>query len=148
MEPPTTDIPNVIRRLPRFKRTAGVMDVAVQDRDREILKLAYEYRFISSRQIQRLIPGSDQVLLRRFQKLFHAGYLDRLYAVNEPMLYALGDKGADELVLYAGIDRGKIDWGQKNREAGERYILHVRMIGNFRETLTLAVRQMPQRFCQ
>jgi len=132
-------------RLPRYQRTPGEMSVRLQDRDREILKLVYDYRFLSSRQIQRLVAGSDQLILRRLQKLFHAGYLDRIKTTNnDVMLYALGNKGADELTLFTDFDRGRIDWASKNREAGERYLLHIRMIGNFRETLTLAMRKRPE----
>jgi hypothetical protein len=131
------------RRRPRYKRTTSDDDLGLrlQDRDREMLTLVYSYRFLSSQQIQRLVEGSDQVLLRRLQKLYHAGYLDRLKTSNnEAILYALGNKGADELTLHAGLDRGRIDWTAKNRAAGERYLAHILMVGRFRETLTLAVR--------
>jgi DNA-binding HxlR family transcriptional regulator len=134
------------KRLPRYKRTADEeLSLRLQGRDREILKLVHDYRFLSSRQIQRLMPGSDQVILRRLQKLFHLGYLDRVRTTsnNEAMLYALGNKGADELTLWYGIDRGRIDWTTKNREAGERYLHHICMIGRFRETLTLATWERP-----
>lgn len=138
MDPSTT-------RLPRYKRTStDTPPLRLQDRDREILTLIYDYRFLTSRQVQRLVSGSDQVILRRLQKLFHAGYLDRIKTSNnEVMLYALGNKGADELTLFSGVDRGRIDWTAKNRGAGERYLSHVLMIGNVRETLMLALHGRP-----
>jgi hypothetical protein len=133
--------------LPRFKRTfadSSTLSFRIQPRDREILHLLFEYRFLASRQVQRLIPGSDQKILRRLQALFHCGFVDRIaIGFNEPIVYALGNRGADELVLYSGIDRGRINWTAKNRQAGDGYRAHILMIGRVRETLTLAVRQMP-----
>jgi hypothetical protein len=108
------------------------------------LKLVYDYRFLTSRQSQRLVAGSDQVILRRLQKLYHAHFVDRIKTSNnEAIVYALGNKGADELTLFFGVDRGRIDWTAKNRGVGERYLSHIMMIGNFRETLTLALRERP-----
>ena len=53
---------------------------------------------------------------RRLQFMYHHGYVQRhKLSDSEPIAYALGNKGADELVLYYGIDRQQIDWTTKNR---------------------------------
>lgn len=134
------------RRLPRYKRAgAEKIGLRLQERDREILKLVYDYRLLTSRQIQCLVPGSDQVILRRLQKLFHGGYLDRIKTpVHDACVYGLGNRGADELVLHHGIDRGKIDWATKNREVKEQFMAHALMISNFRTILTLALQDRPE----
>jgi len=136
---------NHAKRRPRHRRgDTDDLPLELQRRDRDILKLIYDYRFIPSPLIQFLISGSDQRILRRLQKLFHHGYLDRvIIATNEPFVYALGNKGADELAQFYGIDRGKIDWTTKNREAKERYLDHTLMITRFRATLTLALQNNP-----
>lgn len=139
-----------IRKTPRFRRTPGAVgDLRLQERDFGIIRLAYEYRFVNSEQIAALVAGSDQVILRRLQKLYHHRYLDRPISqivFSNPLLgpqhmvYGLGDKGADLLSEKLGVDRGKIAWGEKNREVKERYIQHTLMISNFRACLTLALR--------
>jgi len=104
-------------RAPRFKRRPkAVGRLALQERDIEIIRLVDEYRFLDSEQMCALVQGSKQVILRRLQKLFHHGYLDRPINQINPflgyrkMVYALGDKGADLLAERLGIDRGKILW--------------------------------------
>jgi hypothetical protein len=115
----------------------------LQTRDREILKLIHDYRFINSSMIAKLIDGSEQGIGRRLQKLFHHNYVNRVkISNNAPVVYALGNQGAVELMLHYGIDRGKIDWTTKNREAGRYYIDHTLMIGRFRYALDLALREM------
>jgi DNA-binding Lrp family transcriptional regulator len=136
------------QRLPRFKRTwSEELAFRLQDRDREILKWVYDCRLLTSRQINRLVSGSDQWILRRLQRLFHHGYLDRVKTAsfNEVYTYGIGNKGIDELVLrYAGIDRGKADWTTNNREVKERHVAHTLMAANFRVALTLAVQERPE----
>ena len=104
-----------MERTHRYRREPDeVGGLVLQDRDREIIKLIYDYRFLNSDRIQTLIKGSNQVILRRLQKLFHHGYLDRLSRIRDPqdpptkMVYGLANKGADELASKFGIDRGKI----------------------------------------
>ena len=108
---------------------------------------------MSSEQIQFLIEGSNQVILRRLQKLYHHGYLDRPISqivFSNPLLgpkkmvYGLGDKGADLLSETYGIDRGNIAWREKNREVSERYIQHTLMVSDFRACLTLSLKDNPE----
>ncbi len=142
-----------MKRAPRFTRSPeAVGGLRRQKRDIEIIKLVHDYRFLDSRQIRALTEGSDQVILRRLQKLFHHGYLDRPVSQiifsnpllgHENMVYGLGDKGADLLADTYGMDRGKIIWKEKNKEVRERYIQHTLMISNFRACLTLALNAVP-----
>lgn len=140
-------------RTPRFKRKPKLAGgLTLQERDIEIIKLVHEYRFLNSKQIQALVQGSDQVILRRLRKLFHHGYLDRpvgqIIFSNpimgpEKMVYALGDKGADLMAEWFGIDRGKVIWKEKNREVRERYIQHTLLVSKFRACLSIALRNIP-----
>jgi hypothetical protein len=168
------------RRLPRFRRASHEEQPAFRltDRDRELLKVIYDYRFLTAEMIQDLAPsveltprqqealvrliaarrakltgteGSEQSsvrtkrkILHRLMVLYHNGYLQRLKLSDyEPIVYALGNKGADELVLYHGIDRQKIDWTTKNRETSERYMRHGLMVSRFRHALELTLRGLP-----
>jgi len=143
-----------VGRAPRFEKKPKVIgDIVIQQRDIEIVKLVWEYRFLSSEQIQKLIDGSDQVILRRLQKLYHHGYLDRpasqivfsnpLFGPQK-MVYGLGDRGADVLAETYGMDRGKIKWNEKNKEVREQYIQHTLMVSDFRACLTLSLKDNPK----
>lgn len=90
-------------------------------------------------------PGS---VLRRLTKLYHAGYLDRpkdqpraRQKSGVPMVYALGNNGADILAELTGSRRLKTDWTTKNRETGFNFIEHTLMVSNFMVCLDLACRQ-------
>lgn len=131
--------------LPRLARTDALKPpLRLQPRDIEIMKLVNEYRFLTSRQIQLLVLGSDQVILRRLQKLFHNNYLDRLQtSIYEKAIYALGNNGADIVAEHTGVDRGKIDWAKKNREVRNPYINHTLMVSNFKIAVQLALDESP-----
>jgi hypothetical protein len=100
------------KRFPRYKRALREKpSLTIQPRDLEIIKLVYDYRFLNSDQIKYLVAGSGQVILRRLQKLFHHGFLDRplqqfSYPGNQKMIYALGNSGATILASEYGMDRG------------------------------------------
>ena len=168
------------RRLPRFRRASQEEQPAFRltDRDRELLKVIYEYRFITAEMLQDLVPDVEltdrqkealerliqarrakltgkesserqaaptkRKILHRLMVLYHNGYVQRhKLSDQEPIVYALGNKGADELVLYYGIDRKEIDWTQRARENGERYIRHGLMVGRFHHALVRTVRELP-----
>lgn len=81
----------------------------------------------------------------RLQALYHHGYVQRLkLSNNDPIVYSLGNRGADELTLHYGIDRQQVDWTSKNREVGERYLEHGLMVSRFRYALALALRERPE----
>jgi hypothetical protein len=181
MPPETTTLaPARTRRLPRFRRASHEEQPAFRltDRDRELLKIIYEYRFIDAEMLKDLVQpvaltprqqesvarmlaacrtestGTEspdrssrmkRAILHRLMLLYHNGYVSRLkLSDSEPIIYALGNKGADELTLYYGVDRQKIDWQSKNRETSERYIRHGLMVSRFRHCLELALRDLPE----
>lgn len=129
-------------RLPRYVRHPfGKPSFQMQGRDREILRLVSQYRVISSADIQLLSDGSDQAILRRLQRLFHHGYLDRprsqRHIGNVPMVYALGQRGA-ELIAHETGHKPIADWGEKNRQLRTHYLEHGLMISRFQTALRYA----------
>jgi len=138
------------RRLKKFERDRGAFTrLEIQARDIEILRSLAQYRFLDTLHIKALhskdMSQGDRRLKSRLQKLFHFGLIDRppqqlsYLRPPGPMVYALGNKGADFLAEEAGYNRGEIDWTIKNREAKDRYIQHALMVSNFRVVLTLAL---------
>ena len=87
---------------PRFERVPPVLGIKLTPRDLEILSQISRHRFLNSHQIRQLVGGSAQHVLRRLQRLFHHGYLDRPHAQiryfsetgSAPLVYALGPAGA------------------------------------------------------
>jgi len=139
------------KRAPKFKRKPEeIGGLRLQERDIEIVKLIYDFRFLNSKQTKALVDGSEQGILRRLQKLFYHGFLDRppsqiLYPLAGPqkMVYALGDRGASLLAEKYGVDIAKIKWSEKNKEVKDRHIQHTLMISNFRTCLELALSKIP-----
>ena len=132
-------------RLPRFVRHRFRKPTFVlQERDHEIIRVVSQHRVISSDDLQLLIAGSNQTILRRLQKLFHHGYLDRPRSQrqrgNGPMVYALGQHGADVLARAAG-SKAVLDWSEKNRQVGAMYLEHALMVSRFQTALRYAIRE-------
>lgn len=88
------------------------------DRDKAILLAVSLYRFLTTSHILSLVPGSRQNIVRRLQRLYHAGFLDRPRA-QLPLRYA-GE--LSELVYaptrktptHVAVEGGETDsWGER-----------------------------------
>ena len=130
----------------RFKRERNYKPFILQEQDVELLELLASYRFLDTYMLLALQPRSLRGLRRRLQYLFHSGMIDRpprdYLRTPGPMVYALGNKGADVLAQKQELERGKIDWQAKNHEVGSYFIDHTLMVSNFRAALTLAVKPL------
>lgn len=137
---PTTVVELSTQRLRRFVRHRFRKPSFVMTaRDREIVRLVSDFRVISSDDLQLLLPGSRQTILRRLQKLFHHGFLDRPQSQrilgNGRMVYALGQHGA-ELLAQASGRSSSVDWSEKNRHLRTRYLEHALMVSRFHVALS------------
>ena len=65
------------------KTDTALLPLHITDRDREILKVVFDCKILAANQIQALIPGSDQQILRRLQKLTDHQYLIRHQRTSE-----------------------------------------------------------------
>lgn len=134
-------------RRPRYRRggPGDTLPFRLQARDREIIKLVHDFRLATSRHIQLLIPGSMKKLLYRLQKLYKHQYIDRIRLSNNlPMVYALDNRGADELARMGLMERTRINWHAKNRDLAEHFVEHTLMISDVRCLLTAALRDVPE----
>jgi hypothetical protein len=136
-------------RTPRYKRVNSLKTINLNERDVEIIKQVNRHRFLTSEHITALIDGSRQNLLRRLQLLYHSEYLDRpkeqikpSFYGSKPMVYALGNKGADLLAELYNQPRLKVDWTTKNKQATNAFLDHTLMIANFMVCLDLACRKI------
>ena len=125
-------MPDRIKRNPRFERAGTPPAIELTKRDIEIIQAVHKLRFLDSNQIGLLIGGSRQNLLRRLALLFQHRYLDRPRAQleyfrpvrNNPLVYGLGNAGADLLSERFSIPRRKIDWQAKNQVAKRLFLQH------------------------
>jgi hypothetical protein len=105
-------------RKSRFMRNVKLPRFEITSRDLEIVRQVHQHRFLNSDQIVMLIGGSRQNLLRRLALLFQHSFLDRPRAqleyfrpnLNSPLVYGLGNAGADLLAERFAVPRRKIDW--------------------------------------
>jgi hypothetical protein len=131
-------------RLPRFRRTPAPPPLEVTPRDLEIMRHVARFRFLTSAQIVALIGGSRFQLLRRLQRLFHAGLLDRPRAQvrqfcedgPQPIAYALGSRGA-RLLAGDDIRRPRLD----NRNVKQLHLQHTLLIAETMIALEHAARE-------
>src|SRR5687768_3607631 len=136
-------------RLPRFKRTANTPAILLTERDRIIIRLIYQHRFLRSYHIVDLIGDSRQALLRRLQLLYHHGFLERPRAQIEyyrhggshHMVYGLGNKGASLLRQELGVPIHGARWGEKNRSVRRIFFEHVLLVSDVMVALELGCRE-------
>jgi DNA-binding PadR family transcriptional regulator len=141
---------DIEQRLPRFRRAPDDVSCALTSRDLDIMDLVESFRLVTSEQIQTLIQGSGQGVLRRLQKLFHAGYVDRLQpktaygSGSAKMVYAITNKGVRALHEEGRIkDRSTTDWNAQNRSLHDFSIRHTLLVSEIRAALTAACRRNP-----
>ena len=137
-------------RLPRYKRAQREVSFALTERDLDILRLVESFRLATSAHIEALVDGSNQGILRRLQKLFQVGFLDRLLPPRNDgggstkMIYAITNRGIREL-HKAGLigEPTKTDWNAQNRDLGDLFIPHALLVSHFRAVLTAACQAHP-----
>ncbi len=130
-------------RLPRFQRVVKVAPIKLTERDHNIIRLIHRHRFLRSHQIIALLGGSAQNLSRRFQWLFHHGYLERPRAQlqyyersgSQTIAYGLGNKSGSVVQLNPA------SWGEKNRGIGRIYLAHALLVSDVMVALELACRR-------
>ena len=64
-------------RLPRFRRVVPALSIQLTPRDTRLLRALAVHRFLRSSQLAALAGGSRQQVLRRLQRLFHHGFIER-----------------------------------------------------------------------
>lgn len=139
-------------RNPRFKRVAD-RGFQVTQRDIDILRQLHRHRLLDSNLVAALVGGSAQGVRRRLNLLYHGGLVDRPRAQQRtvytsgsaPMVYALGNKGADVLLEHCGVVRGKTDWGGKNRQLKDRFMAHTLLTAGIMAAFECACRDRPLR---
>ena len=136
-------------RLPRFKRSPEIPAFQLTDRDREILKYVHRHRFLRSDHLASLTTGSPQQMLRRLQRLYHHGYLERprcqidhYQSGSRRMAYGLGNNGAAWLKRERSLPYHQLDWKRKNH-IGRVFLEHALLVSDIMVAVELACRNQP-----
>jgi len=118
-------------------------------RDMRILKLLFDYRFLTTPQMHALLGGSKRNITERLSRLFHHGYVDRppqqislrIFGYRH-VIHALALNGARYLAQYFE-DASYLQprWTQNNNAVKAPHFLHTLMISRFRVCLSLACDQ-------
>lgn len=136
-------------RLPRFKRVAEIAPIQLTGRDREIIRQVRRHRFLRSSHIVALIGGSSQQVLRRLQRLFHHGYLERPRSQidyfhrggSQRIVYGVGSHGTRLLQQEENLS-GRRDTGcTDNRTIGRLFLEHALLTSDVMVALELACRR-------
>ncbi|MEY9470838.1 hypothetical protein ABH992_003237 [Bradyrhizobium yuanmingense] len=135
------------KRRPRFRRSPEAIPFRITDGDVLILRQLARYRFLRSSHIAALVDRSLDRTNDRLCRLYHAGYVDRPRAQldyyptsgSAPMVYALGDLGA-ELLAERGMEFGHLELSRRNRNAGRPFIEHQLEIVDFQVSIERALR--------
>ncbi|MEQ1718770.1 MAG: replication-relaxation family protein [Hyphomicrobium sp.] len=107
------------------------------------------HRFLRSTHIVRLLSHrAPRKIIDRLTLLYHAGLLDRPRAQldqfnspgSAPIVYALGNNGADVLAGLGHDFSPDIEWTDKNRDAKRPYIEHALRTADLMIPLRIAVR--------
>ncbi|MGH7089530.1 MAG: replication-relaxation family protein [Stellaceae bacterium] len=122
--------PKLGKRKPAFTRVKP-SGFTLTARDEAMILAVARHRCMSSEQIILLLGGgSHQKVLRRLRLLFDAGYLarpsaqKRYFAGATPMVYLVGNRGADLAARKFGLRRAAVDWTAKARTADRGALNH------------------------
>ena len=133
-------------RLPRFKRSPDIPPLRLTTRDGEILKCLQRHRFLRSDHIVLLCAGSRQQILRRLQRLYHHGYLERphsqidyYHSGSRRIAYGLGNKGAAWVKRELPLEFHQLDWKQKSN-VGRLFLEHALLVSDIMVAVEVACR--------
>jgi len=132
----------------RFRRSKATT-IQLTERDITILKALEQHRFLTTDHLLALTNGtSRQGITRRLRELYDAKYIDRpraqmmalAYAEKRPMIYALGNEGAELLSNRFQMALPDVYWTEKNRRVKEKFVEHTLGISDFMVSLEMACR--------
>jgi hypothetical protein len=111
--------------------------------------VVYRYRFLRSHQILQLVTGSNQKVLRRLQKLYHHGYLERPLCQldyfhkkgSQHIVYGLGRRGFLYLRKTNTLPPDSSDPSAQNHQVKRLFLDHSLMISDIMFTMEMACRK-------
>jgi hypothetical protein len=147
-------------RLPITRRadTANLPRFALTPRDVEIVRAVYEYRALTTPQIEALFfsPSADEPqsprhkidtrCQHRLSLLYHAGYLFRdeqptkLSEGRRPLVYFLDERGAALLSDTLRVPRAQLDWRSRDNDVSWPFLEHLLATNTIRIAVTISAK--------
>lgn len=99
------------------------------------MQAVYDYRVLTTQQLQQLFFPSLHQAYARLSLLYHHGFLDRLFLgvyadkMNSPILYVLDKRGAEALQAEQGSE---VQWGKRNKDISAQFLEHTIAINTVR----------------
>lgn len=129
-------------RRPRHKRARHPQPMREGENDRNIVRLLYDYRVLSQRQLERLLGRARSTVQRLLRRLYDHRYVDRLFLPiaefgSSPALYILDQRGID-LLRRMGVEDVS---GVPGKSLSGMFLEHTQAINDFRIALTLHCHQ-------
>ena len=126
-------------RLPRYKKAKTPPPMRLTDRDKQVVEIVYQLRFLTSEQIKywKFEEGSMTACRRRLGLLYHNGYLAGINKViptgygSSKRVYCLSKKGAALIThLYGEKEAREIKWNEKHNKVEPFFIEHILAIND------------------
>ncbi len=126
-------------RAKRLVRPSEPKPTATPERALRLIAAVAQNRFLSTPQLTAIDGGSEQNVSRWLKALFQNGFLDRRrVSLTGPLAYAITGKGAKLLREKGYLINTNVDWAEKNKRAGEKFIEHTLEIAGFMASLERA----------
>ncbi|MHB8626381.1 MAG: replication-relaxation family protein [Aggregatilineales bacterium] len=128
----------------RDRRAKHPPPMELTPRDQDIVRAVYQYRVLKQEQLQRLFFGTSAAAQRVLARLYHHGYLERVFlpvfAGRSPTFYVLDKKGTALLHTEFGYD--ELSWYPTSKTFKGEFLAHSSAISDVRITVTLAARKL------
>jgi hypothetical protein len=143
-------MPKISKRQSRYirpdKKKLGRIEL--HDRDVEIFKLVYGYRFLRTDHITALIEGDRSSIEKRLRKLWEHRFLNRTFLLAYPgkepstrkAIYSIDYRAASVLAKNDFAEPQALKFAIRRNKTDLKYIEHQLIISNFRVALTLALK--------
>ncbi|MEZ4671450.1 MAG: replication-relaxation family protein [Anaerolineae bacterium] len=130
-------------RQRRDQRPRKPTPMQLTERDKQVIEAVHLYRVLRQDQIQALFFGASKAAQRRLIRLYHHGFLERLFlpvvAGRSPTFYVLDRKGAELLRSELGYD--ELHWYNSSKDLKTDFLEHTIAINDFRIAVTHAAQQ-------
>jgi hypothetical protein len=132
------------QRIRRDERQNNPSSIRLTERDREIILAIYDYRYLSTVQLQRLFFPSMHQAYVRLSLLYHHGFIQRVFRgantgkMNTSMLYVLDRRGAEFLQIDQDME---IHWNSSHRTVSDKFLEHNMAINDVRVSISLACKR-------
>jgi|Deesub1362A_J573_1020465.scaffolds.fasta_scaffold01835_1 hypothetical protein len=133
----------VKKRIPRNRRVKEAPSMVLTERDKKVILLVYENRFLRRDQIQKLFFPSTQTCNQRLMKLYQHRFLERIFKPvsfgQSQAVYALDKRGKDIVARELGLEN--IKWSKSKNRVELFFLEHTLAVNDFKVNLLLFLRE-------